>query len=102
MYNLCMMTDGQEQPAVGIDATDELPASAVRSQFSAVVGRAQHAGTVTYVTSHGRRVAAVVPVEAAEALERLEDAELSRMANAVLAEPGAPVPHHEVMAELDL
>jgi hypothetical protein len=47
-------------------------------------------------------VAAVVPVEAAEALERLEDEAPVRMAREANAEPGTPIPHDQVLAELDL
>jgi len=79
-----------------------MPASRVRSDFADVIGRAQHAGTTTYITHHGRRVAAVVPVEAAEALERLEDRVLAGMAKDALAEPGRAVPLASVIAELGL
>lgn len=80
---------------------EELPASRARNTFSDVIGRAQHAGATTYITSHGRRVAAVVPVEAAEALERMEDEALTAMAREALDEPGASVPHADVVAELE-
>jgi prevent-host-death family protein len=83
-------------------APEDLPAGEARRTFADVIGRAQHAGTVTYITHHGRRVAAVVPVEAAEALERLEDEALVRMAREANAEPGTPIPHDQVLAELDL
>lgn len=101
MYILHMMTGDQDSPA-SVGSTDELPAGTVRAKFSEVVGRAQHAGTATYITSHGRRVAAIVPVEALEALERLEDEALSAMAREAKADPGPPIPHSEVLAELGL
>lgn len=91
MYNLGMSA-----------VPEELPATEARNAFSEVVGRAHHAGVTTYITSHGRRVAAIVPVEAAETLERLEDAALAEMAKAALNEPGAPIPHEVVMERLGL
>jgi len=81
---------------------EEMPASQVRSDFADVIGRAQHAGVTTYITHHGRRVAAVVPVEAAEALERLEDRVLAGMGEEALAESGPSVPLASVIAELGL
>lgn len=101
VYIFDTMTGDQDSSA-SVSATDELPAGTVRAKFSEVVGRAQHAGTATYITSHGRRVAAVVPVEALEALERLEDEALSMMAREAKADPGPSVPHSEVLAELGL
>lgn len=64
----------------------------------------EHAGTgeVTYLTRHGRRVAAVVSVDDAEALERAEDAYLSRLAAQAEAEGGDPIPMADLVAELGL
>lgn len=83
-------------------APEDLPAAEARRGFARVIGQAEHAGVTTYITSHGRRVAAIVPVEAAEALERLEDEALVAMARKALDEPGEPVTHDEVLAELGL
>jgi prevent-host-death family protein len=91
MYNLAMSA-----------VPDEMPAAEARNTFSVVIGRARHAGTTTYITSHGRRVAAIVPMEAAAALERLEEEALVALAKESLAEPGAPTPHDVVMARLGL
>ncbi|MEW5826492.1 MAG: type II toxin-antitoxin system Phd/YefM family antitoxin, partial [Candidatus Bipolaricaulota bacterium] len=41
---------------------EEVPASEARAAFADLIGRAQHAGATTYITNHGRRVAAIVPV----------------------------------------
>lgn len=81
---------------------DEMSSSQLRAQIADVIGRAQHTGQITYITHHGRRVAAVVSVEAAEALERLEDKVLGDLAARSLAEPGQAVPLATVLAELDL
>lgn len=72
------------------------------NEFSRVVGRAEHAGEITIITNHGRRVAAVVPVDVLDALERLEDEALTNLAPRALAEPGEPIPHDQVLAELGL
>jgi prevent-host-death family protein len=80
---------------------EEMSASQARGDFAEVIRRAEH-GETTYITHHGRRVAAMVPVEAAEALERLEERALLAMAREALAEPGQPVPLETVIAELGL
>ncbi|MGH3786678.1 MAG: type II toxin-antitoxin system Phd/YefM family antitoxin [Pseudonocardiaceae bacterium] len=78
----------------------ELPAIEVRRTLSEVVGRAQHGGHTTYITHHGRRVAAIVPADAAERLEQLEDEALARMAQEALDEGGEPIPWEQVRAEM--
>ncbi|WP_202417232.1 MULTISPECIES: type II toxin-antitoxin system Phd/YefM family antitoxin [unclassified Pseudonocardia] len=72
-----------------------------RRHFADVVGRAQHAGVTTAITSHGKRVAAVVPAEVLDLLDELEDRGLSRMAREAKAETGAPVDHAALLAEFD-
>ncbi|MBQ1067156.1 type II toxin-antitoxin system prevent-host-death family antitoxin [Micromonospora chalcea] len=52
----------------------ELPISDARDRLADVVSRAYYAGRITYVTRRGQRLAAVVPAELAEAIERAEDA----------------------------
>jgi prevent-host-death family protein len=91
MYNLGMSA-----------VPEEMPATEARNSFAEVIGWAHHAGVTTYITSHGRRVAAIVPVEAAETLERLEEAALTAMAKAALDEPGVPIPHDVVVERLGL
>jgi len=51
----------------------DMTVSQARADLGAVISRAEYAGETTYLTKHGRRAAAVVPVAAAELLERLED-----------------------------
>jgi prevent-host-death family protein len=81
---------------------DEMPAGEVRQAFADVVGRAQHAGHTTYITHRGRRVAAIVPADAAEWLEEYEDQQLARMAAEALADEGVPVPLEQVLGRLGL
>ncbi|WP_051233543.1 type II toxin-antitoxin system prevent-host-death family antitoxin [Pseudonocardia asaccharolytica] len=77
----------------------EMSSTEARNHFAEVVGRAQHAGITTAITSYGRRVAAVVPVEVLDLLEELEDRGLSRMAREAKAEPGKTVDHAALLAE---
>jgi prevent-host-death family protein len=71
------------------EAARDLPITDAREHLAEVVNEAAYGGTVTYLTRRGRRLAAVVPIEAAEALERLEDAYLARLADESLAEIAA-------------
>ena len=66
------------------------------------LAHAAHDGEVIYLTRAGERVAAVVPADLAEELERLEDEHDVRTAEEALAEPGDSVPWEQVKAELDL
>ena len=54
----------------------EMPVTDVRDRLADVVNEAAYGGRVTYLTRHGRRLAAIVPVETAEAAERWEDEQL--------------------------
>jgi len=57
------------------------------------------AGEVIYLTRGGRRIAAVVPADAAEALERAEDEADVRAARAALADPAPSIPLEQVLAD---
>lgn len=52
----------------------EMSISAARDRFADLVSRAHYSGRITYVTRRGQRLAAIVPAEIAEAIERAEDA----------------------------
>lgn len=100
-----MSEPAHELPPPG-DARDrELPVTDARDRLADVVNEAAYAGRVTYLTRRGRRVAAIVPVEAAEAAERWEDEALGHLADEALAEMDRtgerPVPLDEVRRELD-
>lgn len=81
---------------------EEMSASQARADFAELIRRAEARGETTYITHHGRRVAAVVPPEAAEALERLEERALIAMAQQALDEPGESIPLEAVISELGL
>ena len=84
----------------------DIPITEARGQLADVVNQAAYSGQVTYLTRRGRRLAAVVPVEAAEAAEKWEDEQLGKMADEALAEMARtgdrPIPLDEVRAELGL
>lgn len=77
----------------------EMSSTEARNHFAEVIGRAQHAGVTTAITSYGRRVAAIVPAEVLDLLEELEDRGLSRMAREAKAEVGETVDHAALLAE---
>lgn len=60
------------------DTPDSLPVSDARARIAEVVGAAQHAGTRTVLTKHGRPVAAVVPIADLDRLRELDDAGRAR------------------------
>ena len=70
----------------------------LREQLADVIDRARH-DDVTLVTSRGREVAAVVPIDALRALRAYEDAEDLRLIDASMANPGPTATLAEVMAE---
>ncbi|MFC0100974.1 type II toxin-antitoxin system prevent-host-death family antitoxin [Micromonospora marina] len=81
----------------------ELPISDARDSLADVVSRAHYAGRITYVTRRGRRLAAIVPAELAEAIERAEDAADVSAARDALARIDAgeiPVPLADLRDEL--
>jgi prevent-host-death family protein len=83
---------------------DDLAITEARDSLADVVNEAAYAGRVRYLTRRGRRLAAIVPAEDAERLERAEDAYLVRLAGEALTEieSGAPtVPWDQLKTELD-
>ncbi|MGH7867868.1 MAG: type II toxin-antitoxin system Phd/YefM family antitoxin, partial [Candidatus Dormibacteraceae bacterium] len=63
---------------------NELNATQAKNHFGALLEHVRDGGT-TYITRNGRKIAALVPVDAAEYLERLEDEYWGRRADEVLA-----------------
>lgn len=79
--------------------------SAAREELAEVVSRAHYTGRITYVTRRGQRLAAIVPAELAEAVERAEDAADVAAAREALARIDAgekPVSLAELRDELGL
>ncbi|MEP6468136.1 MAG: type II toxin-antitoxin system Phd/YefM family antitoxin [Chloroflexota bacterium] len=61
--------------------------SEARDSFSTTINRVAFAGERVVLTRHGRRVAAVVPIEDLELIEALEDARDLDEVRAALADP---------------
>jgi prevent-host-death family protein len=51
----------------------EMTVSEARADLGPVTSRVEYGGETVYLTKHGHRAAAVVPVAAAELLEQIED-----------------------------
>lgn len=87
------------------DHAEDVPITAARDRLADVVNEAAYTGRVTYLTRRGKRLAAIVSVEAAEAAERWEDEQLGRMADEALDEMARtgerPIPLDVIRAELD-
>ena len=79
---------------------EELAVSQARDHLGEAVNQVQYGREMVYLTRHGRRVAALVPVEVLEAIEAVEDAEDVAEATAALAEPGPDLPLAEIRAAL--
>ena len=81
----------------------DLSISDARDHLSDVVSRAADGGRITYVTRRGQRVAAIVPADMAEVIERAEDAEdVAAEALARIDAGDQPVSLAELHAELGL
>jgi prevent-host-death family protein len=78
--------------------------SEARQDFAELVNRAAYRGERLRVSRHGRVVAAIVPIEDLDLLERLEDEIDLRAAREALADPlnADPIPWEQVKAELGL
>ena len=61
--------------------------SEVREEFSTTINRVTFGGERVVLTRHGKRVAAVVPIEDLELIEALEDARDLDDVRAALADP---------------
>ncbi|MER7477348.1 type II toxin-antitoxin system prevent-host-death family antitoxin [Streptomyces sp. NPDC126510] len=57
------------------ETSTEMGIRELRSSLSEVMNATAVRGQITYVTSHGRRVAAIVPVPDAEAIEARREPE---------------------------
>jgi prevent-host-death family protein len=84
--------------------TSRVSVSEARQDFAELVNRAAYRGERVRVLRRGRAIAAIVPIEDVEALERLEDQLDLEAALEALADPeNAPaIPWEQVKAELGL
>jgi prevent-host-death family protein len=91
------------------DARDEhapghVSVSEARQDFAEIVNRAAYGGERVRVVRRGRAVAAIIPIEDLDLLERIEDELDLDAARAALADPdnANPIPWETVKAELGL
>lgn len=92
------MYDKQEEHTPG-----HVSVSEAREDFAELVNRAAYTGERIRIYRRGRPVAAIVPIEDAEYMERLEDEVDLKAVEEALADPqnAVPIPFEEVEAELD-
>ena len=67
------MPPSQTDPSVQIPLSEEVGLLEARTMLGQMANAAQVSNRVTYLTRHGRRVAAIVSVDAALALQRSRD-----------------------------
>lgn len=79
----------------------ELPVPETEEALTDAVNSVFYAGDRIALVRGGRRVAALVPVEEGDLLERFEDEADLELAKAALAEGGEPVPWDELRALLE-
>jgi prevent-host-death family protein len=96
LYNLYM---SDERIDVTFPKADvDISVSFARAHLPELVERVLN-GEAVYLSRYGTRVAALVPADAAEYLDELEDAYWVKKAEEALAEPGPSIPLAQVMAE---
>ena len=85
-------------------AAAHVSVSEAREEFAELVNRVAYGGERVRVVRRGREVAAIVPIEDVELLERLEDESDLRSVREALADPEnvVPNPWEQVEAELGL
>ena len=95
-YDMYKTMDGHQAGHVTI--------SEARQDFAELVNRAAYGHERVRVVRRGREIAAIVPIEDVELLERLEDEFDLKAARAALADPenAVPIPWEQVKADLGL
>jgi prevent-host-death family protein len=85
-----------------VHPTGHVSVSEARQDFAELVNRAAYGHERVRVVRRGREVAAIVPIEDVEFLERLEDEYDLQEARTVLLDPetAKPIPWEQVEAEL--
>lgn len=77
-------------------------ATNARGNLSDILNKVAFGGERVFLERHGKPVAAVVSIEDAELLERLEDEMDLEAARKAIAEKGASIPWKQLKAELGL
>lgn len=85
-------------------ASGHVSVSDARETFAELVNRAAYGHERVLVSRRGKPIAAIVPIEDVEYLERIEDEFDLRAIEEALADPenAVPIPWEQVEAELDL
>ena len=86
--------------APNLNGIASLSIAHARATFSEVVGRARHAKSPTVLTSRGKPVAAMVPIEDLELIEEAIDMRMATAARARIRSGEAPIPWETVKASL--
>ena len=81
---------------------ETLTTAQARDHFADLLNRTSYAKERVVLTRHGKRIAAMVPLEDLELLELLEDRLDVGQARNVLAEAGEDVPWGELKKQLSL
>jgi prevent-host-death family protein len=79
----------------------EVSVSHARANLPELLDDIRDGGTV-YLTRYGKRIAALVPADAAEYLDRLEDEYWSRRAREAVDSDEPSIPWTQVVAELEV
>ena len=87
--------------APNLHGIESMSIAHARAALSEVVGRARHGKSVTVLTSRGKPVAAVVPIEDLELIEEAIDAVFAATARARIAAGEDTIPWEQVKAALD-
>ena len=80
----------------------EMTITEARSNFADLVNRATYAKERILINRRGKPVAAIVPIEDMELLEKIEDAIDVKLARKALSESEEIIPWEEVAKELGL
>ena len=80
----------------------DLKASEAKSDFGPMLERVHYHGERVRITKHGRPMAALVPIEDLELLERLEDAADLELVREALSESDERVPFDKLRKELGI
>jgi len=83
----------------------EVTVSEARENLADLLGKVQHGHEDVTIKKHGKAVAVMISVEAMEYYERLEDAELAKLADEAYAEylanPTERISHEALWAEIE-
>ncbi|MGW4528369.1 type II toxin-antitoxin system prevent-host-death family antitoxin [Amycolatopsis sp. NPDC004378] len=93
-----MSEEPQRLPDVG--SVQDVPAPDARKRMPELLEDVR-AGGIVYLTKYDRRIAALVPAEMAENIERIEDDYWSRRAAQARTDAGDTVPWDQAVAELE-